>query len=67
MTPKFGIESSGISNRAAKASKSSRDGAGGDDIDELIDVISGNAEPTGSISSFKYAAPITIGGHQSSI
>jgi hypothetical protein len=55
MTPKFGHESaSGQSHRAAKDNKSSRDGAGGDDLDDLIDDISGKDATTGSIGSFKF-------------
>jgi hypothetical protein len=56
MTPKFGHESvaSGHSHRAENASKSSRNGGGGDDLDDLIDDISGKDVTTGSIGSFKY-------------
>ena len=56
MTPKFGHESaaSGQSHRAENAKKSSRNGAGGDDLDDLIDDISGKDVTTGSVGSFKY-------------
>jgi hypothetical protein len=61
MTPKFGHESAAVSHRNAAGNKSSRDGAGGDDLDDLIDDISGKDVTTnGSIGSFKYQAPITI-------
>ena len=64
MTPKFGHESAASgSHKAAMASKSSRDGAGGDDIDDLIDDISGKGATTGSIGSFKYQTPIVINSH----
>ena len=56
MTPKFSHESasSGNSHRADNAIKQSQKGAGGDDIDDLIDDISGKDATTASIASFKY-------------
>ena len=58
MTPKFSHESasSGNSHRADNAIKQSQKGAGagGDDIDDLIDDISGKDTTTASIASFKY-------------
>lgn len=66
MTPKFGHDSavSGHSHRSAVADKSSRQG--GDDLDDLIDDISGKDGTTGSVGSFKYQAPITINSHPTS-
>jgi hypothetical protein len=67
MTPTFGFEGNSSkgaqSHKAAKASSSSRHGGGGaDDLDDLIDDMNGG-EPTGSVGSFKYQAPITVNSH----
>jgi hypothetical protein len=66
MTPTFGIEGGsakgGNSHKAAKASTSSRHGGAADDLDDLIDDMNGG-EPTGSVGSFKYQAPITVNSH----